>query len=127
MMNYLSALKAVLVENIYSGQEGIFSELGWYSKVRQTLTKKFKKRSQEYGIPLVNLPDDLTESILTDISETLFAKSSQKGDEDRAMIILLWQLLGRINKISFLRLSKLSMQEQTGAINVSLLRSKGGK
>ena len=43
------------------------------------------------------------------------------------MIILLWQLLGRINKISFLRLSKLSMQEQTGAINVSLLRSKGGK
>jgi integrase len=126
-MNYLSSLAQVFKKQLFNNELGIFSNQEWYKTVRQTLNKKYVKQAQEDGEALVESPDDLTADLLEAICEFLYAQNTPKAMNDRAYISIMWNLLGRVSEIGYLRDSDISVHGDIGAIMVELTRTKGGR
>jgi hypothetical protein len=124
-MNYLSALKVVLQDLLFDGKAGIFTNWQWYTGVRHKLTQKYVDSAQKTGIPLHNSPDDLTEELLERLGLHLFTKGTRKAISDRAIMSLLYNLLGCIKEIGYLRLRHYQFKTAVSAVTVSLLRTKG--
>ncbi|CEG38100.1 uncharacterized protein PHALS_08194 [Plasmopara halstedii] len=91
-MNYLSCLKGIFIRIC---ETDIFNDLHWYQvKVRRNTTSKYVAYAQKEGITLQNTADDITDEILRLLCEQMVDSNSWIGIENRALLIVLWHLLG---------------------------------
>jgi integrase len=124
-MNYLSSLSQVWKRSLFQKEDGIFQDTNWYHGVRTILSKKYTKLSQDTGVPLVESPDNLTTEYLGMFSDYLIGLNSYKSLQNRALVILMWHLLGRASEVTYIRFKDIAFDSENHCLNIYMQRTKG--
>ena len=74
----------------------IFGNGQWYKDIRAKVASSYMKKCAEDGTPLVQHAKQLTEDDLLILSSLCFKKNSVQADQDRGILIMQRQTIGRV-------------------------------
>lgn len=118
-MSYLSAIRSSLEEN---HRTNLFKENeSWYSRLRDHITKSYMEKAQKEGSEIVDSAPPMTPADLVVLAEYLF----QTNDfSNRALLILLFQVMGRINESAETSIENLGFNEILRCMTINWNRFK---
>lgn len=124
---HLSKVKSLLVKQ-FSTHPLFAAHSDYYTRLRANLTRRYMAKCAQAGTSLCEHSVPMTEEDLLWMCQTLLKKSTDWGAVlNRGLLVLQWQILGRISEVSRLQFTDLKYIASAGTpntIKVHLTRLK---
>ena len=110
---YLSKVKMKITRDHKHSQTLIFGNGQWYKDIRTKVASAYMKKCAEEGTPLVQHAKQLTEDDLLIMSSLCFKKNSVQADQDRGILIMQRQTIGRVSETSKIKCASVKLYTRT--------------
>lgn len=99
----------------------------FYTNHRNAIRNQYVLKSTQTAKPLSSTSDPMTLEHLRIICTILFNRGSRVDAENRAITVVLWQPLGRINELGSLKIASISYYSNFQCLSVQIVRGKTRK
>lgn len=93
----------------------IFQNPTWYQKLRRELTKIYFNDRVEKGLPIKTCAPRMEEKDLAILTDLMLKANSKEYNLNRCLMVLQWQLLGRIGELANIQYKHLSFHSKQKA------------
>lgn len=100
------------------------SQPTWYKNLRTKTCKMYSKHHSDTNTKKSNPAPPMSSEDLADLCELLFVRNSIKSIQERALLVLQWQALGRVSETTALSYDSLGWHDGYDALAVQMNREK---
>lgn len=98
----------------------------WYASVRDITEKEFKKEAKATNTRVSNPAAPMSSQDLKLLCKLLFARADTLSFQQRCLLILQWQALGRVSEITSLTFQSIEWYDNFKSLNLTMNRDKVG-
>lgn len=96
----------------------------WYTQLRHQTGKLFNDHHKKTNTKKSNPAQPMSSDDLSDLCHLLFMRNTVKSVQERALLVLQWQALGRVSETTQLSYDSLGWHEKYGCMSVEMNRGK---
>jgi len=124
----LATAKSYLSQNLKTivtkCEKSDISNPTWYKNLRDKTCKMYTKYHSDTNTKKSNPAPPMSSEDLADLCELLFVRNSIKSIQERALLVLQWQALGRVSETTALSYESLGWHDGYDALAVQMNREK---
>jgi hypothetical protein len=106
-LGYLSKIKTKIMKDHKTEQ--LFGDGKWYRDIRTKVKQKYLSMCHKNGTALVDHAPPMTETDQLIMGKLLVARNTRESDQDRGILILQKQTIGRVSETSRLKYTNIKM------------------
>lgn len=120
-LSYISQARKIVLE--LCTQSDINNDR-WYKNLRKQTGKCFTKKHREENTKKSNAAPPMSSEDLSGLCNLLFTRNTTKSAQERALLVLQWQALGRVSETTALTYKALGWHKKYDCLSVVMNREK---